>query len=63
MLMLLVPALNFHFFAVIAVIVCAAAICFWFLRTVKIPEPFNYIVWLVCALVALYIVFWIFNQI
>lgn len=47
--------MDMHIIGYLIFLICAAAIIFWLLSKIPLPEPFNYIVYGVLALVALYI--------
>jgi predicted membrane channel-forming protein YqfA (hemolysin III family) len=45
--------MDLHMILVLIFLIAVAAIVFWFLARVPIPEPFNYIVYAVIAIVAI----------
>jgi hypothetical protein len=52
-----------HTAAVVIAFVCAAAIVYWFVRAVKLPEPFNYVVYAAVAIGALFALVWLVGQV
>lgn len=61
-LMLLAEPFSFHLLATIVIVICVFAIVFWFLRKVAVPEPFNYVLYAVMALVAIWLLFYLVGQ-
>lgn len=57
MLALLVPAFTFHTLAIVVLVIVACCIVFWLLSKAPVPEPFNYVLYGVMALVALWLLF------
>jgi hypothetical protein len=61
-IMLLAAPDPIRLIVIIIFAICAAAIVFWFLRKVTIPEPLNYVVYAAIALVALLCLYWLYKQ-
>jgi hypothetical protein len=57
MLTILAPALTFHFFATLIVVIAAVCIVLWMLQKAPIAPPLNYVVYALVALLALWFVF------
>lgn len=56
-LLLLAPTLTWSWLATLILILVALGIVFWVLQKLPIPEPFNYVVYGIIALIALWFLF------
>lgn len=61
--MLLANPFSFQFVAMVILVICVFAIVFWFLRRVNIPEPFNYVLYAILALVAIWLLFYLIQRV
>jgi hypothetical protein len=62
-LLLTGPALTFHFFAVVVVVVAAFCVIAWMLQKASVAPPLSYVVYAVIALVALWLLFWLLGNV
>jgi hypothetical protein len=58
LMLVLAPTFTFHDFATLVAIIAAGAVLFWLIRKVGIPEPFNFVLYAVLALLAIWLIFW-----
>jgi asparagine N-glycosylation enzyme membrane subunit Stt3 len=61
--LVLAPAFSLHFLLQVVLFIAACGIVFWLLTKVKIPEPFNYVLYAALAGLALYVLFWLLGAV